>query len=87
MHLSERHHAMIGRAAALLGPSTRGRFLLHVRARLADEHDLMTVSGLVNVLIRTLGDFGVSVGPAFFRHQQPGRGNHAGAVEEAAQRS
>jgi hypothetical protein len=68
-HLRPEHHDMIDRAAVLLGPSTRGRLLLHVRARLADERAL-TISGLVNVLIRTLGDFGVSVGPAFFRHQQ-----------------
>jgi hypothetical protein len=85
MHLSERHHDMIDRAADLLGPSTRPRFLLHVKARLADERDL-TVTALVNVLIRTLGDFGVSVGPQFFK-QREGSHHAARAVANGAQRA
>jgi hypothetical protein len=87
MQLTATHHAMLDQAAALLGPSTRARFMLHVRARIDGSRDL-TDSALVNVLLGVLGDFGVSVGPQFFQQQNPrSRGNHAGELAEAARRA
>jgi hypothetical protein len=92
-HLSERHQQLLDEAVSLLGPSTRPRFMMHVRAALADERDL-TTGVLIKVLMRVLARFSVSVGPQYFspggstrQHQQTVReriDNNARAVEKAA---
>jgi hypothetical protein len=88
VRLTERH-AAIDKAADLLGSGMRGRFLLHVRARLAGEPAL-TDAVVTRVLIAVLGDFGISVGSAYLKHgAKPsfgGRKDAAGALAHGAQR-
>jgi hypothetical protein len=81
MRLSDEQHAVIDKAASLMSPRLRATFLMHVRAGFDAT---VTDAQFVALLVESLGRFGVSVGPGYFRAAH--KAHHAASANQSSGR-